>query len=338
MVSHRALVQTLRQDLHRERRRFASLLGVPESSPQFVAWQSEVAHVVSKNPRLLEADRPSLMQALASALTRGLSINPDMGEAWLIPRWDKNARANLVQCQTGYRGMVALMYRSEQVDRVHADVVYRGEHFIARGGTDPGIDHIPDVFEGRRTGDFEDMVCAYACVWIRGSRDPIHKVITRRDMEVARGMNLDRNGNPSTPWRDHTEAMVWKTALGRVTKALPRHSRLADLHKMIAEENAGHVEQIDPPEEPAQDEPSKWDLSIEYYGQMGVSAAQLLAWLDLGSADEVTEDHTDKLENLYRGIYERDQDALAVLGGMRSLPDAQVDGEDPRAGFGQADQ
>ena len=296
-------VMQLRQDLHGERKAFASLMGVQPSDPRFVQWQSAVAHVVRANPSLMTADRASLFESLRTALSLGLSVSPAIGECYLVPRWNTKANANLVVCQLGYRALMGLMYRSEMVDSVHADVAYRGEAFAYPSGTDPKIDHTPDIIGDSRTGNFDDIVCAYAMVRLRGSEHPIFHVVTRRDLAVARSMTTSKKGVPSTPWMDHAEAMAFKVALSRVAKMLPRHNMLGVLHAEIARETAaeqdggGSIEQL---QQPADDGDDQWVVACTHFGAIGVTPEMLLSHLKREHEDDVGDLDIDSLNRLYK--------------------------------------
>jgi len=312
------LIKTLRRDLYEQRKAFAALLGVPEDSQTFTAWLAEVAHVVGLNPSLLAADRASLMMSLRHAITQGLSINPALGEAYLIPR------SGVVQCQRGYQGLLALMFRSEMIDSVFADVIYRDEVYKIYGGTNARIEHEPDTSGDLRTNVFDDIDIAYANVYLKGSTRPIFVYLTHADLVRARAMNLDRNGNPSGPWRDHPQAMAIKTALARVSKMLPRHSKLADLHKALAAEvetTGILLSQGDAPELGVGSK-SPWDVACEAFARFEVLPERLLALLGIESGEEFTGDHETWLRDVYAQIKNDDWSAFADTGPSDSGDDA----------------
>jgi phage RecT family recombinase len=317
-------VNGFRSDLYKKAKSFASLMSVSDVKDQrFVSWMAEVAHVVSLNPRLLKADRESLLQALRTALTLHMSINPLLGEAWLIPRWDRNANCELVSCQIGYQGLKAMMYRSELIDSIHADVAYRGEDFEYYSGSEPRIVHRPDVTGELRTNKFEDIICAYASVLLKGSERPLIRLCTQADLGDARSMNLDRNGNPSRPWIDNTEAMCWKVALARVTKSAPRAKGLAAVHELLNQEaTRAQVEQMDPPQAapppPESEEPSRWVVACEHYQDLGISTAAVLRHVSRESPDDVTDADLDALESLYGAARSGNDEAKGILDGLKS--------------------
>jgi phage RecT family recombinase len=208
----------LRRQLGAARQTIQAMLGGHERTS--AAFLAQVYTVISNNPKLMEADRGSLLLAVGEMASLGLSPNPKQGQAYLIPRWNGRAGCNIVDMQLGYRGLLQLVYRSGDVESVDAFVVYKGEHYVRRGGTtNPGIDHLLD--DDRRTGRWDDIVGAYAVAFLKGRSRPVFVPLERRHLEDAYGRSGNGN-NKSKVWMEHAEAMSAKTALARLCKILPQ--------------------------------------------------------------------------------------------------------------------
>lgn len=216
----------LRQDIHRQNKLFATLLATDERG--VARFMASAWHAIRANPKLLAADRGSLLMGLGEAAVLGLEVNPAMGECWLIPRWDKNVNAHVVNFQTGYKGLMKLARRAVDV-RFHVDVVRKGDLFKVRGGTDPGIVHEP-CFNGEPANydADESIIAAYAVAWEDGAREPQFVVVRRAKLLQSRS----RSGDPRNPeqwsnvWDDHFEAMCRKVALARLSKLLTKSDDL----------------------------------------------------------------------------------------------------------------
>jgi phage RecT family recombinase len=232
-------VSKLQSQLGGHAKVYQSLLEASES--EIVRFLTEAEHVIttSKNDKLLRADRKSLLTALGEAAAARLSINPTMGEAYLIPRKGK------VDFQPGYKGLVRLAYRSGEIDSMHVDVAYSGEHYVRTGGTTPGIEHTPD--DALRSGKFDDIVGAYAVVWLKGSTRPLFRAITKKTLvDAAEASGDPRDKSYSDVWRSHPEAMCFKTALIRVAKMLPRSDKFRDFH-LVSERATLREVNVEPP-------------------------------------------------------------------------------------------
>lgn len=216
------LEASLRQDIHRQNKLFATLLATDERG--VARFMASAWHAIRANPKLLNANRPSLLMALGEAAVFGFDVNPAMGECWLIPRWDKNVGDNVVNFQTGYKGLMKLARRAGDV-RFHVDVVRKGDLFKVRGGTDPGITHEP-CFSGEPPGYDDDasIIAAYAAAWEEGAREPQFVVVRRAKLLQSRS----RSGDPRNPdqwsnvWDDHFEAMCRKVSIARLSKLLTK--------------------------------------------------------------------------------------------------------------------
>lgn len=227
-------MRILREDIGANGKLYAALLKADEQGvAQFMA---EAFHAVSTNPKLLDqkvCNRGSLLMALGNVAALGLSVSPTMGEAWLIPR------GGLCHFQVGYKGLVKLAHRSNQIDSIYVDVVYQGEVYSRRGGTDPKIEHLPDDTGELRTNNAEDILCAYAVVWVKGSSRPIVRTVPRNELtRTARSSGNPKDDKPSDVWLNHPEAMARKTALIRVAPMLPREDKLRALHMAAEYESA----------------------------------------------------------------------------------------------------
>jgi len=230
----------LRADIESAAPVYRKLLEASES--EILRFMTEAVHVIvsSKNDKLLQADRQSLLVALGEAAAARLSINPTLGEAYLIPR------KGGVDFQPGYKGLTNLAWRSGMIDSIYVDVVYAGEQYGRTGGTSPGIDHVPD--DSLRTNNIKDIVGAYASVWIKGSSRPISHAITKATIVAAAEASGDpRNNNYSDVWVAHPEAMAFKTALIRVAKLLPRSDKFRDFHLVAERESLREVNVAPPP-------------------------------------------------------------------------------------------
>lgn len=210
----------LKRDIHLDSNLFRALFAGDETRAN--RFMAEAFAAIRRNPDLVKADRRSLILALGEAAVLDLSVDPVLGECWLIPRYDKNFGCQVVNFQTGARGLIKLMHRgSAPIDWIVARVVRRGEHFREIAGSDPKVEHeIPldaDVDESDA-----GIIGAYCAVMLRGSTRAITRVVRRSKLEEA----AEKSGKPgtkewSTIWKQHFEEMAIKTAIRRVAKHVP---------------------------------------------------------------------------------------------------------------------
>jgi phage RecT family recombinase len=206
-------------------------------------WMATMKYLFRSNPDLVQkCDHESLGLSIVRAASLGLDLNPLLGQAWIIPRWNSKANRNEAVLQVGYRGAIMLMYRGNTIASASATVVYKGEPWKWTAGTHEDLMHEPD--DDLRTNSLDDIVAAYAVVWMRGSDRPIFKVVQRRKLLKASTMSGSK-GAISNTWRDHPEEMAAKTALFAVAKRIPGVDGNRDL-TLLAEIEGQHALGKDP--------------------------------------------------------------------------------------------
>ncbi len=176
---------------------------------------------VRMNPDLQKCTVPSFMGALLKAAQAGL--RPGMfGEGFLIPRYSKKTRSMEAQFQPGYMGLAQLAYRSGEVSDIVSEAVYSGDHFAYRLGSDPSIEHVPDMEAERRD---EDITAFYAVVRLRNG-GKLMKVLRRTDVDGIRDRFAPTNkgGSVVGPWVSDYAAMGAKTVLIQALKLAPKES------------------------------------------------------------------------------------------------------------------
>ena len=180
---------------------------------------------VRLNPDLQKCTVASFMGALLKAAQAGL--RPGMfGEGFIIPRWNGKLGAMEAQFQPGYMGLAQLAYRSGEVSEVHAVAVYSADYFRYQLGSDPKIEHEPDMDAEHRD---EDIRAFYAVVKLVNG-GTLLKVMRRSEVDDVRDRFAPRNkaGKLVGPWVSDFEPMGCKTVLIQALKLAPKDSeRLA---------------------------------------------------------------------------------------------------------------
>lgn len=175
-----------------------------------------VGLAMAREPKIALCTRLSVIQAVTTAVQLGLRPDGVMGSAYLIPFREDGQL--VCQFMAGYRGLIDLARRSGEVVNIEARVVYKGEKFKVAYGTDPYIQHEPNLGEQKD----EDIVAFYAIGFIQGrggAEDvPQFEVMTKAQVDKIR----HKCKAPSSPgWVGHYPEMGRKTAVRRVVKYLP---------------------------------------------------------------------------------------------------------------------
>lgn len=188
---------------------------------------------VLKNPALLECSQESMMLALIEVGSIGLEPTGVLGQAYLVPYYNKNTSQKEVQLQVGYRGMAELVYRAGKVYDIDPQVVHEGDEFEYSLGLHPVLRHVPSDGEGLLTHAY-----AVARYEIGESK---FVVLTRDEVLKIKAASKGRGG----PWVDWEEEMWKKSAVRRICKSLPMSTAL---ERAIARDDAvstGTIEEAD---------------------------------------------------------------------------------------------
>lgn len=170
--------------------------------------------------RMLEADPISFLMAVVEAAQLGLKPDPNLGECYLIPRWNKAAQRVLIDFQVGYKGLLKLVRRSGAVADIQAEIVYQNDDFAVELGTSRSISHVPWYCAG--ADEPGEIVAAYATAVMSDGTAVFSRPLVYQDL-VRRAEMSGRPGNKdwSNVWRDHFESMARKTAARDLCKWLP---------------------------------------------------------------------------------------------------------------------
>ena len=166
------------------------------------------------DPAILACSDASIWLALMHTAQLGL-VPSGIGGAYLVPY------GKTCQMVISYQGYIELALRGG-VRKIEASVVYEGDDFEIRRGTDPYVRHVPDFDAVHDDGSLLGVRGAYAVAWLPG------------DLQIAEPMRLDqitrirdltRGG---AVWKTHPVEMARKTAVRRLFKYLPKTGELVN--------------------------------------------------------------------------------------------------------------
>lgn len=167
---------------------------------------------IQRTPKLLDCTKESMVACLLTCSQLGLEPDGASGMAYLIPY---GKVATLI---VGYKGLIQLAYRSEQVGDIAAVNVYENEPFAWRPCANPPIDHTP--LPPSRRGAYKG---SYAVISIKGAERPHVEWMWAEEIEAIR--NRSRAAS-SGPWVTDTDEMRRKTVVRRALKYIPSSPEL----------------------------------------------------------------------------------------------------------------
>ena len=192
------------------------------------------AQMLSKNDYLamVAKDNPlSLISAMHNVAAIGITLNPTMQQAYLIPRKPAYDKPPAVCLDIGYRGLIGLGVDSGSIVCAKAELVYFKDEFIYRGALEKPI-HKFNPFSTDRGA----LVGGY-CV------APLKDGTVMVDAMSVADMDQIRNSSEAYkkgfgPWKDWPEQMQLKTIVKRAAKWWPKSDlRLANAIRILNEDN-----------------------------------------------------------------------------------------------------
>jgi len=188
--------------------RVKELLPTTMKQPRFLA---ATQIYLQKNPKLLEADRLSLYDALLKCARDGLM--PDGREAAIVPFRDTETKKLIAQYLPMVQGILKRLRQLTKAYSIECEAVYEADDFSVMLGDDPRIYHKPKVAGAR------GKVTAAYCI-IKDARGVAlsRAVLPREEIEKIRSVSRAKTSTAWTQWYDQ---MAIKTAIRRAAKNVP---------------------------------------------------------------------------------------------------------------------
>lgn len=165
---------------------------------------------VRNNPKLLQCDPVSFAGCIIECAQLGLLPGSSLGYAYFVPFYSSKEKKYLCQIIIGYIGLIELAYRGGFVSGITSRVVREGDHFYQCDGNNERFEHESLHDESR------PMTHVYAYAKLK-SGGFVSEVIPLNQINSLMEKNKGKDS-----WRDHTVAMLRKTAVRRLCKYIPK--------------------------------------------------------------------------------------------------------------------
>lgn len=193
----------------------------------------------SKNEFLNKATTESKLQAVLNVANIGLTLNPALKFAYLVPRSRKVGGQFIVEAclEPSYQGLVKLITDTGSAKTIYAHLVYEGDEFQEILGTGVEIRHVP-----KRQS--KEVVLVYAVAVLHDGTKQVD-VMPISDIHEIRAMSesykaWEKNKALPCVWNTHFGEMARKTVIRRLTKYLPKTDRFEKVAKAIELDNSDY--------------------------------------------------------------------------------------------------
>ena len=187
---------------------------------------------LANNKYLAELDKNSIIQAVLNVSQTGLSLNPILKLAYLIPRKGKCC------LDVSYMGLVKLLTDTGSIKSVYAHPVYEGDEFEVILGTSTEIIHKPKF-------NTKLLQKVYAVSVLHDGSKQI-EVMTASEINEIRDksesyMAYVAKKIKSCIWVDNYSEMARKTVIKRIAKYLPKTDRMEQFAQAVHIDNQDYI-------------------------------------------------------------------------------------------------
>jgi recombination protein RecT len=259
---------------------------------QLLKANSYLRDTAQKNPDALQA-------AITNIAAIGISLNPAVKEAYLVPR------GNQVCLDISYIGLIKLATDTGAIAWAQAEIVKKNDKFTYNGVGQAPTHHM-DPFSDRG-----EVVGVY-CVARLSTGEFLSTIMTVQECHAIR----DRSSQAAQkgPWKDFPEEMYKKTVIKRASKLWPKSERLDTAVQVLNEHegiefnsNKPHMDQATSTEVPNE---KTFKNIRDLLAAKGRSEDQLLSYLAVQNGGE----RKDKIEDLNSAEIEY---SYRMLGGAK---------------------
>ncbi len=196
---------------------------------------------LQKNPSLKKCDPNSLLSAVLNVAQVGLTLNPVLAEAYLVPRWTKAGM--VVVLEPSYQGLSKLVTDTGSVKNITCFAVFKDDKFKVVLGTNVSIYHEPqfkskEITHVYAVAELPDGTKTVEVMTIADCHD------VRAKSESYKAYKKEGNNVHTCVWIEWEQEMCRKTCIKRLVKYLPKTEQWEQLREVIALDNEDY--DIDP--------------------------------------------------------------------------------------------
>lgn len=201
-------------------------VAVAQSNIDFDKEKSFAMQILNNSDFLLsvaQQNPESLMSAVYNVALTGLTLNPVLKFAYLLPRKKK------VILEPSYMGLIKILTDAGVVKSIRAYVVRKADLFSYELGTQPFIKHVPSGESGG------EIIGAYAIAELTEGGTQF-EVMTRQEIDIIMNRSESVKAGGGSPWKTDYSEMARKTVIRRLYKYLPK-TQVRNFDALVAVEN-----------------------------------------------------------------------------------------------------
>lgn len=174
--------------------------------------------IIKKSDYLQKCSAESILDAVLNISQTGLSLNPVLCYAYLVPMKGKCV------LMAGYQGLIKLVTDAGSINSIEVQLIYEGDDCVLdMASKEKVVKHIPYIMTGKDKGK---ILGGYSVGTLADGGRHI-EVMSRKDIEEIRGYSeaykfAENKGYKNSPWHTDEAEMFRKTIVRRHFKYLPK--------------------------------------------------------------------------------------------------------------------
>jgi phage RecT family recombinase len=191
--------------------------------------------ILKKSSYLQKCDANSVLDSVMNISQTGLSLNPILAYAYLVPMKRKCV------LMPGYQGLIKLVTDAGSVNSIEVQLIYEGDDVLIDMASPEKIQkHIPYILTDREKGN---ILGGYSLANLSDGNKHV-EIMSRADIEEIRDCSesykyAEEKKSNNSPWHTHEAEMFRKTVVRRHFKYLPKTENV-QLERAIELDNADY--------------------------------------------------------------------------------------------------
>lgn len=280
------------------------------------SFTNNIVAMVANNQMLQRCEPMTVIYAAMKATALGLPLDPNLGQAYVIPYGNTRQGNVQAQFQIGYKGFIQLAIRSGQFRRLNVSEVREGEL--------QDYDLLSGELKFKALPNRISLpVVGYVAHFelINGFAKSLY--MTLEEVQAHRNRFSKASGKGSSPWDSDFDAMAKKTALKLL---LNRYAPLSvEMQSAITSDQAVFSESADKPEyidNPMSEEVAFEEISDEETPSLDEAGARIT---DCKTPEELETYYTSLPPSL-----QNDRELIALVQERKAQLETPAEGDEPK--------
>lgn len=196
--------------------------------------------VLSANPFLKTCTHDSIIRAVLNVAQTGLSLNPTLRYAYLVPRYNSKTKQREAVLDPGYQGLAKLLTDSGSVKNISCQVIHEGDEIEIDLASEGKVKkHTPNFLCGKPKS--KNIIAVYSLATLPDGSKHIELMTGEEIGEIRERSEsykaFKAKKTDSCIWESDYPEMCRKTVIKRHFKYLPKTDNIDRLQKAFEVEN-----------------------------------------------------------------------------------------------------